>query len=269
MHKKLDALKTYLKDLKSVAVAFSSGVDSTFLLKVAHEVLGENVIALTAVSNSFTKREHDESVEFCKTHNIKQILCPIDELKIAEVKANPKDRCYFCKKAIFSTFVKTAESNNIQYVLEGSNMDDLGDYRPGLKAITELKIKSPLRECCLYKDEIRELSKEMGLTTWDKPSFACLASRIPYGEEITQEKLRAIERSEEFLMTLGINQKRVRYSKASNAVTARIEVMPEDIGKIIQNRCIIDETLKSYGFDFVSLDLQGFKSGNLNKVIKE
>lgn len=269
MHEKLENLKQYLKSLGRVAVAYSSGVDSTFLLKTAHDVLGENAIAITAVSNSFTKREHNESIEFCKAQNIRQILCPVNELEIPQVRSNPKDRCYFCKKNLFQVFIKAAQQEGFVHVIEGSNMDDLGDYRPGLKALTELKIKSPLRECNLYKNEIRELSRELGLDTWDKPAFACLASRIPYGQEITEEKLRLIEKSEDFLFSLGIIQRRVRYIKADETVTARIEVLPEDINKTIENRCIIDETLKSYGFDFVCLDLLGFKSGNLNKVINK
>ena len=189
LNSKLENLKNYLRSLGSVAVAFSSGVDSKFLLKVAHDVLGDKAIAVTATSCFFPKRESNEAEEFCKSNGIKQIIVVSDELAIPEIRQNPANRCYLCKKDLFSKLINLAKQNGAAFVCEGSNMDDLGDYRPGLKAVSELDVKSPLRECQLYKEEIRELSKQLGLPTWNKPSFACLASRFVYGEEISEKNL--------------------------------------------------------------------------------
>ena len=177
---KYNDLKEYLRSLGSVAVAFSSGVDSTFLLRVAHDVLGDRAIAVTAVSCSFPERERKEAQKFCEENHIRQVLCQSEELDIDGFRSNPKNRCYLCKHELFEKILKIAEENGIAAVAEGSNMDDNGDYRPGLMAVKELGIKSPLRHAELTKAEIRELSKELGLPTWDKQSFACLASRFVY-----------------------------------------------------------------------------------------
>ena len=175
MNKKLEALQEYLKELGSVAIAFSSGVDSTFLLKVAHDVLGDQVIAVTAQSCSFPKRELEEAKAFCKKEGIKHIICESEELQIEGFSHNPKNRCYLCKHELFEKIWEIARQNGMNAVAEGSNMDDNGDYRPGLIAVRELGVSSPLRQAELYKEEIRELSREMGLPTWDKQSFACLS----------------------------------------------------------------------------------------------
>lgn len=256
-------LKEYLQSLKKVAVAFSSGVDSTYLLKIAHDVLKDNVIAITASSHVFPKRELEETKAFCEKENIKHIIFYTDELKIEGFASNPTNRCYICKKALFQRIKDIALENDINYVIEGSNMDDLGDYRPGLKAIEELKIKSPLRQVELYKSEIRNLSKKHHLPTFNKPSFACLASRFVYGEMISEEKLEMVEKAEQLLIELGFKQMRVRI----HGRMARIEVEPEYIQMVIDNRNIIDAKFKEYGFDYVTVDLYGYKMGNMNKLI--
>lgn len=265
MHKsKLDNLKSYLENLGSAVIAFSGGVDSTFLLKVAHDVLGEKVIAVTANSCFIPESELNESKEFCEQNGIKQIIFDYFPLALPEVVHNPENRCYLCKKAIFEKIQRIAAENNISNVCEGSNLDDLGDYRPGLKAISELKIKSPLRSANLTKNEIREFSKELNLSVWNKPSYACLASRFVYGEEITSEKLKMVEKAETFLIQLGFKQMRVRI----HGMMARIEVLESDFSKMMENRIIINDTLKSYGFTYITMDLQGFRTGSMNESIK-
>ncbi|MBR0261799.1 MAG: ATP-dependent sacrificial sulfur transferase LarE [Selenomonadaceae bacterium] len=258
---KLENLKNYLCGLGSVAVAFSGGVDSTFLLKVAHDVLGDKVLALTATSVFIPRKEIEAAEKFCAENNIRQIIFEADVLKIDGVKENPADRCYLCKRALFENFLRLAED---KILVEGSNMDDAGDYRPGMRALTELKIKSPLREVGLYKSEIRELSKKMNLPTWNKPSMACLASRFVYGETLTAEKLSAVEAAEEFLRSAGFNQLRVRI----HGKIARIEVLPEDFDKVIKLHEEISSRLKSLNFDYVTLDLQGYRVGSMNLGLK-
>ena len=267
INEKFQNLKSYLLELESVAVAFSSGVDSTFLLKTAHDILGDKVIAVTASSNLFPSRELRESTEFCKTEGIKQIIFSVDELSIEGFQNNPANRCYLCKKNIFTKIKEIAAKNNIANVVEGSNMDDNGDYRPGLQAIAELEIKSPLRHAKLFKSEIRELSKELNLPTWNKPSFACLASRFVYGEMITEDKLSMVDQAEEFLRSKGFKQFRVRIHDK----IARIEILPTDFEKIIQSdlREELVNKFKNYGFQYVSLDLQGYRTGSMNETIKK
>ncbi len=251
-------LKKYLRGLESLAVAFSSGVDSTFLLKVAHDELGEKVLAITANSNFFPRREIDEAKNFCEREKIRQIIFNANDLK--EIENNPPNRCYLCKKNIFAQIKKIAAENKIFHVAEGSNMDDNNDYRPGMKAIAELEIKSPLRTAELYKNEIRELSRKLNLPTADKPSFACLASRFVYGEKITPEKLLQVEKAEEFLREKNFKQFRVRI----HGNLARIEILPTDFEKILPVREEIVKNLKNFGFDYVSLDLQGYRTGSMN-----
>ena len=262
---KLERLRALLREIRSAAVAFSSGVDSTFLLRVAHEELGENAVAVTARSHSFPKRELDEAAAFCAREGVRHEIIDSEELDIPGFVENPPDRCYHCKKAIFGKLVAFAQANGLAAVLEGSNMDDDGDYRPGRRAIRELGIRSPLHDAGLTKAEIRVLSKRMGLPTADKPSFACLASRFPYGERITAAGLERVERAEQWLMDagLGLAQLRVR----SHGDMARIEVPPADIPRLATRAEEIAAALKSFGFAYVALDLQGYRTGSLNETL--
>ena len=265
LHEKKRRLESYLLELGSVIIAFSSGVDSTFLLKVAHDILGEKAVAVTARSCSFPMREFNEAKNFCQSEGVEHIIVESDELAIKGFRQNPKNRCYLCKRELFGKILRIAEQRGIPYVAEGSNMDDNGDYRPGLVAVEELQIKSPLREAELTKAEIRLLSKEMGLPTWDKQSFACLSSRFVYGEEITKEKLSMVDRAEQRLLDLGFHQVRVRI----HGKIARIEIMPSEFEKIIQPQIAqhLNQYLHEQGFLYVTLDLGGYQMGSMNKTL--
>jgi uncharacterized protein len=262
---KYQALQDNLRSMGSVAVAFSSGVDSTFLLKVAHDVLGDKAIAVTASSCSFPERERQEAISFCKANNITHIVCKSEELDIEGFRHNPKNRCYLCKHELFEKIWEIAKEYQIEHVVEGSNMDDNGDYRPGLIAVKELNVDSPLRAAELRKAEIRELSQRLGLQTWDKQSFACLSSRFPYGETISEEKLGMVDKAEQLLLDLGFHQLRVRI----HGTIARIELMPEEFPKIMdeQVRKTVYSKLKAYGFSYVTLDLLGYRTGSMNETL--
>lgn len=262
---KLEDLRNYIRQLNSAAVAFSGGVDSSFLLKVTADVLGENAIAVTANLPSFPRREFAEAASFCQEHEIQHFVCEVQQLNIEEFVQNPQDRCYHCKKEIFRQIETVAEQNGIEHIIEGSNTDDDGDYRPGMLAVAELGIISPLKACCLAKADIRALSRYLGLPTWEKPSFACLASRFVYGEQITEEKLVMVERAEQFLSDLGFRQFRVRV----HGRMARIEVEPEEFARIIRQevRSEITEKFREYGFTYVALDLAGYRTGSMNEEL--
>lgn len=266
LQEKYEHLKSYLKSLESVAVAFSSGVDSTFLLKTAKDVLGDQVIAVTASSCSFPKREQEEAKRFCEENQIRHIVVESEELDIEGFRQNPKNRCYLCKRELFEKIWEIARKNGMKAVAEGSNLDDNGDYRPGLIAVRELNISSPLRFAQLRKQDIRDISKELGLPTWDKQSFACLSSRFVYGETISEEKLHMVDEAEQLLLDLGFHQVRVRI----HGKMARIEVLPAEFGKLLEGdtREQIYQKLKTLGFTYVTLDLGGYRMGSMNETIK-
>jgi uncharacterized protein len=249
----------------SVAVAFSGGVDSSFLCHCAVSALGDKCIACTVVSPMLPQSELEDAKKIAAHTGIRHILIHEERLD-DDVAANPKDRCYHCKKNEFGAILKTALEQGIQTVFDGSNMDDTGDYRPGLRAVAELRVRSPLREVGLHKAEIRLLSREAGLPTWDKPAYACLASRIPYGERLDTAKLARVEKAEAYLRSLGLRQFRVR----SHGDIGRIEAAPEE-RSLFFNTATLDEVsarLKSFGFLFVALELEGYRMGSLNAVLE-
>ena len=247
-------------------MAFSSGVDSTFLLYAAKAALCSNVIAGTATSCSFPKRELNEAKAFCEKEGIRHFICQSEELEIEGFAQNPTNRCYLCKHELFEKIQKIAAAEGMAAIAEGSNTDDNGDYRPGLQAVAELGVKSPLRYAELSKADIRAFSRHFGLPTWNKQSFACLSSRFVYGETISAEKLGMVDKAEQLLLDMGFHQVRVRI----NGSIARIEVLPEKYPKLIQeeNRVKITDAFRGYGFSYVTMDLTGYRTGSMNEVLK-
>lgn len=261
---KYKELVTLLQSMESVVVAFSGGVDSSFLLKVAKEALGDKVKAVTIQSPYIPRWEIAEAKELVQELgvNFEILEAPI----IDEIRHNPENRCYLCKKAVFSQIKAIAARDGYRYVIDGTNFDDQGDYRPGLQALKELDIKSPLFTCQLTKQEIRDFSQELGLSTWDKPPYACLLTRLPYGTELKEEDFRKIERAERYMMQLGFRAIRVR----CHGDLARIEVDNKDKGRLLQQELLatISAELKSYGFLYVTLDLDGYQMGSFNAAIQ-
>lgn len=262
MDSKLQTLFSYLEGLEKVCIAFSAGIDSSFLLESAHRALNGNVLAVMARGSMMPQKEIDYGREFCKSRRIQFIEIEADEFEVEAFVNNTPDRCYYCKHAIFSKIIKTAEENGFHIVLEGTNLDDMGDYRPGRKALAELGIKSPLLECGFTKNEIREFAREMDIDIWDKPAAACLATRVPTGERVTPELLKRIEISEDAIKQLGFRQVRVRV----HGSLARIEIPADGIERMCRPavRAEVSRKLKEAGFRYVSMDLDGYKTGNMN-----
>ena len=262
---KYDRLKDYLASFGSVAVAFSSGVDSTFLLYAAKEALGDRAIAVTASSCSFPERELKEAKEYCQKMGIRHFVIKSEELEIEGFSHNPKNRCYLCKHELFEKIGALAKEQGINEIAEGSNLDDNGDYRPGLQAVAELGVKSPLRHIGFTKQEIRELSQYLNIPTWNKQSFACLSSRFPYGDLINEKKLKMVDRAEQLLLDMGFHQLRVRI----HGDVARIELLPEEFPKFMEEktRLSVYKKFKEYGFSYVTLDVLGYRMGSMNETL--
>lgn len=260
-------MRKILKKMGRVAIAFSGGVDSTFLVKAAKDVLGrENVLAVTATSETFPRSELKDAKRLAKRIGVDHIIIRTRELKNPDFKSNPPRRCYYCKSELFGRLKRIARMRGFKYIADASNYDDRKDFRPGSRAAKEKRVRSPLKEARITKKEVRRLSRRSGLPTWDKPSYACLASRIPYYETITGKKLNAIESAEEILRKrFGLKQVRVR----CHGDIARIEVAPEDIRKLLNDREKKDvvKKLNALGFKYVTVDLKGYRTGSMNETL--
>jgi uncharacterized protein len=264
-NRKLKKLFKILSGMDSALVAYSGGVDSTFLLKAAADVLGQKLLAVTAAGPIYPAHEAACARRTARALGVRHIIIRPDVLSDREFKANPPERCYLCKRRLFSRLLELAGQQHAEAVFDGANKDDARDYRPGLRAAAELKIRSPLREAGLTKDEIRHLSRKLKLPTWNSPSMACLASRIPFGTELTVENLCRVDRAEAYLRKLGFAQVRVRHHDA----IARIEVPGADLPRLSAPalRRKIVSYLKRLGYGYITLDLQGYRTGSLNEVL--
>jgi serine O-acetyltransferase len=263
---KLKKLEEILTEMESVLIAYSGGVDSTLVLKVAKDVLEDKVLAVTAKSSVYPSEEIEQAKALARNLKVRHKIIETQEMANLKFVTNPKDRCYWCKKELFATLVSIARKNNLKYVLDGTNFDDLDDFRPGMKAAGEFGIRSPLKETMFTKEDIRSLSKRLGLPVWNKPSLACFASRFPYGMKITKENLNKVDEAERYLRGFGITQVRVRHHDK----IARIEVLEEDIPKFLEGefRRQVISYFKKLGYSYVSVDLQGYRTGSMNEVLK-
>jgi uncharacterized protein len=263
---KRDRLLSILKGYGSLLVAYSGGVDSSFLLAMAHEALNKNLLAVTSTSPLHPEWETREAIDFAKVLGVEHLIIQSKEMHRADFISNTKERCYLCKKYLMEELLKISNHREIQHVAHGANFDDLSDYRPGFAAASEMQIKAPLVDAGLTKKDIRRLSKQMNLTTWNKPQMACLATRIPYGTPITIKDLNRVAQAEQILYSLGFRGCRVRV----HGNVARIEVDTLDIEKIIDRniRSVIVEKLRTIGFSHVAVDLEGYRSGSMNRDLK-
>ncbi|HDN79113.1 MAG TPA: ATP-dependent sacrificial sulfur transferase LarE [Chloroflexi bacterium] len=259
---KVHKLKRILAGMKGVLIAYSGGADSTFLLKMALDTLGERVVAVTEKAPIFPSSEIKAAQEIAHQLGVKHLLLEAEVLGDPYFSSNPPERCYICKRMLFSRLKELAEEYGFE-VADGSNYDDLGEYRPGLRALRELGVRSPLVEAGLTKEEIRFLSKEMGLPTWDKPAQACLATRFPYGEQLTPEKLERVEKAESFLHSLGFHQLRVR----SHDVLARIEVSKGEMARLLELATLVIAKFEELGYTYITLDLEGYRSGSMDEIL--
>ncbi len=261
-----EKLKERITGSGKVLVAFSGGVDSTLLLKCAVDVLGKaNVIAATALSETYPAWQREDASKIATSLGVKHLTFETEELNIHGFRENAPDRCYHCKKELYQKLIELSREAGCDTVFDGSNLDDTGDYRPGLNALRELGIRSPLIEAALTKAQIREISKTLGLPTWNKPSFACLSSRFPYGDEITEEALTMVDRAETFLRELGFRQLRVRHYDT----LARIEVGKDELERVLSSevRDRVTEAFKAIGYRYVCIDLEGYRTGSMNEVL--
>jgi pyridinium-3,5-biscarboxylic acid mononucleotide sulfurtransferase len=263
---KLDTLRSILGSMESVAIGYSGGVDSTLLLKVAVDVLGERAVAMIGRSATYPTREFEEAQSIAADMGARIVVVDTEETDDLKFRENPPDRCYYCKTELFGKLGGIAEREGLKWIADGTIVDDTGDFRPGMKAKAEKEVRSPLLEAGLTKTDVREISKHLGLPTWDKPSFACLSSRFPYGTGITEDNLSKVDRAETLLRDLGFRNFRVRFHDAS---TARIEVGPKELGRFLTDgvREMIVARLKDLGFTYVTLDLQGYRTGSMNEVL--
>ena len=264
---KLEDLRASIAGMESVLVAYSGGVDSTFLLRVAHDVLGDRAVAVTALSASYPQSELEDSKRHASAMGARQILIETRELDREGYRENTPERCFFCKDELFTRLEPIAEREGLKFVLYGEIADDRSDHRPGARAAKNHRVRAPLAETGLTKLEIRRYSKDLGLPTWDKPSMACLSSRIPYGSEVTPDKLAMIEKAEEVLRGLGLRQYRVRH----HDTMARLEIDPRDFEELVRSpvRDLVVSRLREIGYQYVSLDLQGYRTGSLNEVLRK